>query len=499
MSDDEACLNNVAQAARRSIAAPSPYDYEGTEVAYMRPADETALLIDASTKAADNADDDIDNDDNDANSSSSSSSESTTPKRHKLDDNNLLAADDGALVVTPAAAAAAAAAPAPAATGGGVSNSGNSNVVASHYNTLEEKGLAERSKSRIFHMRNFNNWIKSMLINEFITRIRDASKLGAPLRVLDMCCGKGGDLYKWEKAHITHLICTDIAAISVEQCESRYRTLIERHNNSNAAGAGKFFSAEFFACDSTRVRLRNQYKDPSIELNLVSCQFAFHYCFESLQQAECMVKNAAECLRTGGYFIGTIPDAYEIVRRQRVGGGTAFGNDLYEVSFMCDAEEPPLFGGKYNFRLQGVVDCPEFLVHFPLLVKIARKFGLQLVMKESFGGYFRRMIESCKWIGELMHIICSITTLLLIQCCLFAAKGLMEKMQGLQTYPTHEHQQHNQSPELRAQFAHAAEYLATKDGPERHKKCATLSKAEWEATCKCIQYIYIYIYSALLH
>lgn len=62
-----------------------------------------------------------------------------------------------------------------------------------------------------------------------------------------------------------------------------------------------------------QVQLRKKYKDPSIQIDLVSCQFAFHYCFESLQQAECMMKNASECLRTGGYFIGTIPDAYDIV------------------------------------------------------------------------------------------------------------------------------------------------------------------------------------------
>lgn len=280
----------------------------------------------------------------------------------------------------------------------------NSNVVASHYNTLEEKGLAERQRSRILHMRNYNNWIKSTLINEYITRIRDASKLGAPLRVLDMCCGKGGDLYKWEKAHITHLICTDIAAVSVEQCEARYATLSERHlHGGGGCGGGKFFTAEFFACDATRTRLRNQYADPSVELNLVSCQFAFHYCFESLQQAECMIKNAAECLRTGGYFIGTIPDAFEIVRRQRLASGastaaaTSFGNEVFEIGFLCDTDEPPLFGGKYNFKLQGVVDCPEFLVHFPLLVKLARKFGLQLVMREGFGPYGRRMMETCEF------------------------------------------------------------------------------------------------------
>jgi mRNA (guanine-N7-)-methyltransferase len=40
------------------------------------------------------------------------------------------------------------------------SNAGNSSVVAQHYNQLKEGGLAERFNSKIFFLRNFNNWIK---------------------------------------------------------------------------------------------------------------------------------------------------------------------------------------------------------------------------------------------------------------------------------------------------------------------------------------------------
>lgn len=258
-------------------------------------------------------------------------------------------------------------------------------VVATHYNKLEEKGLAERSKSKIFYMRNFNNWIKSILINEFLTKIKNSLRHGEPLRVLDMCCGKGGDLLKWEKSGITHLICTDIAEISIQQCEERYRSMEIRQKHNRFS---KLFSAEFFACDSTLQRLREKYKDPSIELNMVSCQFAFHYCFESLKQAECMIRNAAECLRENGYFIGTIPDAYEIIRRQQIANSREFGNDIYKINFLCDPEATPLFGAKYNFELDGVVNCPEFLVNFPLLEKLARKFGLRLVMKQRFAEYF---------------------------------------------------------------------------------------------------------------
>lgn len=272
-------------------------------------------------------------------------------------------------------------------------------VVASHYNQLEEKGLAERSKSRIFFMRNFNNWIKSMLINEYIGSVKNALKHGEALRVLDMCCGKGGDLLKWEKAGITHLICTDIAEVSIQQCEDRYKTMADRfgRNHKNNRFNSNLFTAEFFACDSTLQRLREKYKDPSIELNLVSCQFAFHYCFESFKQAECMIRNAAECLKENGYFIGTMPNANEIIKRQRGADSTEFGNDIYRISFLCDSNEPPLFGAKYNFELDGVVNCPEFLVHFPLLEKLAKKYGLKLVMKQPFEDYFNQNKESGKF------------------------------------------------------------------------------------------------------
>jgi hypothetical protein len=41
---------------------------------------------------------------------------------------------------------------------------GLASTVADHYNRLQETGLAARTQSRIFFMRNFNNWVKSMAI-----------------------------------------------------------------------------------------------------------------------------------------------------------------------------------------------------------------------------------------------------------------------------------------------------------------------------------------------
>ena len=48
----------------------------------------------------------------------------------------------------------------------------------------------------------------------------------------------------------------------------------------------------------------------------------------------------------------------------------SFGNEVYRVTFQTDGKDNiPLFGAKYDFHLEGVVDCPEFLVYFPLLEK----------------------------------------------------------------------------------------------------------------------------------
>lgn len=92
-------------------------------------------------------------------------------------------------------------------------------TVASHYNAIENSGLEARTKTRIFYMRNFNNWVKSMQIGEYLKRIR--SKGVTTVKVLDLGCGKGGDLLKWMRGNVSHVTCADVAAVSVEHCETR--------------------------------------------------------------------------------------------------------------------------------------------------------------------------------------------------------------------------------------------------------------------------------------
>jgi len=420
---------------------------------------------------------------------------------------------------------------------------GIANVVASHYNELKEGGKQFRAESRIFHMRNFNNWTKSMLIQEYAERYisksrpditehrefnrrdRDSHRGGGgyghrgdggggrqwnndrreerkprpDFSVLDIGCGKGGDLLKWGKAGVTHITCVDIAEVSVQQAKDRYSS--NKHNR---------FSAEFFAADCTRKRIKESFRNPDKQFDLVSCQFAFHYCFESEEQAECMVRNAAESLKPGGFFIGTTPDAETILKRLNhsvksgvCGDAAKFGNAVYSVHFeegstvadklkekrgseaaggsptTIQLQDLPPFGNQYNFHLEGVVDCPEFLVDFNQLQKIAEKYGLILVGKQLFESHFKEKKKSRDgW-------------------------QLLERIKALEIYPPYRpdiplagednavdnykvardfidlYEKNPQDP-LLATFAEPI-YLSERDKSRRPLRVGTMSKDEWEA------------------
>ncbi|XP_052441272.1 mRNA cap guanine-N7 methyltransferase isoform X1 [Carassius gibelio] len=324
--------------------------------------------------------------------------------------------------------------------------------VATHYNKLQECGLAERNKSRIVHMRNFNNWLKSVLIAEILDKVKERRR---EVTVLDLGCGKGGDLLKWKKGRIDKLVCADIAAVSIEQCQQRYNDMRRRgHPNDRT------FSAQFITADCSRELLSEKLRDPELRFDVCSCQFVCHYSFESEQQADTMLRNACERLRPGGFFIGTTPDAYELVKRLEASDSDSFGNEVFRVSFQKKGDYP-LFGCQYDFSLEGVVNVPEFLVYFPLLEEMAKKYNMRLVYKKTFKEFFEEKVKDEK------------------------NKVLMQWMQALEQYPPDERGQlASDSP---GEYDHAKRIAAS---PAARRPLGTLSKSEWEATSIYLVYVF---------
>jgi mRNA (guanine-N7-)-methyltransferase len=251
------------------------------------------------------------------------------------------------------------------------------NVVRNFYNSKVETGLDKRNDSRIVHLRNFNNWVKSVLIKEHVNKL-NYEKRNKELRVIDLACGRGGDIKKWKMSrNVNYVLFTDIAEISLNECERRYNEAKPR------------FTATFKQMDLTTETIGDKIKD---DFDLISCQFMLHYSFESFQKANKFMENVSKSLTKGGYFIGTTTDSFEIIKLFKESKTNTFGNDVYNIKYLSNENElstqPPLFGAKIDFQLDGVVDCPEYLVHFPTLVKIAEKHNLKVLWKKRFADFF---------------------------------------------------------------------------------------------------------------
>lgn len=324
------------------------------------------------------------------------------------------------------------------------SEEGHSSAVAAHYNELQEVGLEKRSQSRIFYLRNFNNWIKSILIGEFLEKVRQ--RKNRDITALDLGCGKGGDLLKWRKGRISRLVCADIADVSMKQCQQRYEDMRCRRDNEY------IFNAEFITADCSKELLVEKFRDPQMCFDICSCQFACHYSFETLEQADMMLRNACGRLNPGGYFIGTTPNSFELIRRLETSETESFGNEIYTVKFQKKGSYP-LFGCKYDFNLEGVVDVPEFLVYFPLLTEMAKKYNMKLIYKKTFREFYEEKIKNNE------------------------NKMLLKRMQALEPYPANENSK--LASEKVGDYAHAAEYMKNS---QVRLPLGTLSKSEWEAT-----------------
>lgn len=225
-------------------------------------------------------------------------------------------------------------------------------VVRQHYNAVPERGRDWRkTDSRIKGLRSFNNWIKSTIIqrfspNENFTPDGANARGGngfepAPqgLLVLDVGCGKGGDLGKWQQApqQVELYVGVDPAEVSIDQARERYAQM----RGGGRGGRGGFrgrpqrtFQGEFLVKDCFGEWLgdipiiQEVGIDGSVGpggggaisarwggggFDVVSMMFCMHYAFESEAKARGMLRNVAGSLKKGGRFLGVIPNS-DVIR-----------------------------------------------------------------------------------------------------------------------------------------------------------------------------------------
>jgi mRNA (guanine-N7-)-methyltransferase len=260
------------------------------------------------------------------------------------------------------------------------SNTAQQLSVADHYSSRPDLGRDARKKSPIFQLKQFNNWIKSVLI-------RDNVKEGDI--VFDLCSGKGGDLLKYHEAKIKSYVAADIAVGSVQDSVKRYNDSQKFDNpQKRFKFDGTFVAANCITIDLANILGKRLF-------DVVSCQFAIHYSFENETCARTLLKNAAQNLKKGGTFIVTCPDAYVLVKKLRAQPADKldFGNDVYKVTFEHDKhfDKDETFGLKYEFWLNDAIDnCDEYLVPPEAFQNLAKDYGLELRESMNFHEFFEK-------------------------------------------------------------------------------------------------------------
>ncbi|KAK6073416.1 mRNA cap methyltransferase [Seiridium cupressi] len=318
-------------------------------------------------------------------------------------------------------------------------------VVRQHYNAVPERGRDWRkTDSNIKGLRVFNNWIKSTIIQKFSPdedhtpgaheQGRDLAGVGGKeLLVLDIGCGKGGDLGKWQQAPqpVQLYVGLDPAEVSIQQAQDRFRQMGQRGGRGGRGGHRggrnqRLFEAYFYPkdCYGTSIADINIIRDVGFEssmgtrgFDIVSMMFCMHYAFETEQKARQMLKNVSGALKKGGRLLGCIPNSDIIGERvtefnERMAAQNAdapegeappsddheegeaektaeWGNSLYRVRFPgktpADGIFRPPFGWKYNFFLdEAVEEVPEYVVPWEAFRALAEDYNLELQWHESF-------------------------------------------------------------------------------------------------------------------
>jgi len=215
--------------------------------------------------------------------------------------------------------------------------------------------LDTRADSRLYHMRAFNGWVKATQIAELdpdTSRASSSTSNGkkrsrlSPLRVLDLACGKGGDLGKWtiHQRKIENYVGVDVARGSLVDAALRARQMNKRKGNTlrkctfTLADLGEDVPGRKRSKKALHMQklltwnLQNESSDEqnydpvfvpkegggideADKFDVVSIQFAIHYMMSTRKRARRFFHTVSSLLEVGGNLIATTIDARVVVEK----------------------------------------------------------------------------------------------------------------------------------------------------------------------------------------
>jgi mRNA (guanine-N7-)-methyltransferase len=201
-------------------------------------------------------------------------------------------------------------------------------------------------------------------------------------QILDLACGRGGDMSKWKRREPSRIMFLDISLESLKVCFRRFQQTFGRH-----------CIADFILGDSFHFPLSQIF--PNLKFHLSSCQFALHYSFKSQQDARSAVQVLSSNIYEGGYIILTLPNAEHLITLfQKALPSRKICNGLFSAERRFELNDIPQFGAEYIFYLENTVfHVPEYLVHFESLIQLFSEHDVELVEHNTFPSYYQKYLQ----------------------------------------------------------------------------------------------------------
>ena len=250
--------------------------------------------------------------------------------------------------------------------------------------------------------RNYCNYVKKELLKSSLSLIEPSgvettlpfrsTPSGVDIKLLDMCCGRGGDIFKWDSLGIRRVYAFDSDHASVQEAIRRYRDY--RRKTTRTPITVNFHVQSALSSKYIRDTILRGTK-----VNIVSCMFALHY-FCDLRT---FLRNVSDNLNPGGIFVGVAPDSTYI--KKLLDPDDPYKNDEvsvrkapsevrsptdYSAPVVRAASAVPSVREAYYFLIKGDETQPtdyftfrgeslEYLIDKDELVSLAREVSLELV------------------------------------------------------------------------------------------------------------------------
>ena len=245
---------------------------------------------------------------------------------------------------------------------------------------------------QIENLRKFHNFIKLNLI-------LDACKITNGKNLLDIACGRGGDLQKWinNKNNLQYILAFDSHKESIFSSIKKGDTFdgaIARFQNIKQSFRGKMpyiIFKNLSILDNNILEKLNTI-DSNKKYDVISCQFALHYFCENDNKLNNVLNIISIKLKKDGLFIGTATDG-DLINKILNNGNvnipllSLLKKDFNNYLFYIQTEKSKVLTRQNYFELQGV--SSEFYLFKEKLKILALQNNLQLIEYKSFYEWYQ--------------------------------------------------------------------------------------------------------------